>query len=92
MALRKGQGRTKRKSNRAANGSINNGVQGLPRTVLSPQQVAVAFGLLTRALTVDSVLIDKNRNIQFVVGGDINYIEDLLEDLGITLQDLTKLF
>ncbi|MFD1174730.1 hypothetical protein ACFQ3W_00200 [Paenibacillus puldeungensis] len=38
---------------------------------LTPQQLAVITGLLSQALSVDSVLIDKNKNIQIVLGGSL---------------------
>ncbi|BFH71580.1 MAG: hypothetical protein E6230_10620 [Paenibacillus dendritiformis] len=38
---------------------------------LSPQQIAVIVGLLTNALQVDSVLIDRNQAIEIVLVGSI---------------------
>lgn len=36
---------------------------------LSPQSIAVIVGLLTNALDVESVLVDKNKNVQIVLSG-----------------------
>ncbi|MBG9794541.1 hypothetical protein ABD76_19245 [Paenibacillus dendritiformis] len=38
---------------------------------LSPQQIAVIVGLLTNALQVESVLIDRNQAIEIVLVGSI---------------------
>ena len=38
---------------------------------LSPQQLAVVIGLLTNALSVESVLLDKDQTIQIVLEGSI---------------------
>ncbi|QDM44864.1 hypothetical protein FLT43_16275 [Paenibacillus thiaminolyticus] len=38
---------------------------------LSPQQIAVIVGLLTNALQVDSVLLDRNQAVEIVLVGSI---------------------
>jgi hypothetical protein len=38
---------------------------------LSPQQLAVIVGLLTQSLSVDSLLVDKDQNIEIVLGGSL---------------------
>ncbi|PZD96431.1 hypothetical protein DNH61_07945 [Paenibacillus sambharensis] len=64
----------------------------IPRTQLTPQQIAIAFGLLSNALTVNSVLIDRDRNLQFVVTGRLANLELLFKDLGISKNDMLKMF
>lgn len=38
---------------------------------LTPQQLAVITGLLSQALQVDSVLIDKDQKVEIVLGGSL---------------------
>jgi hypothetical protein len=38
---------------------------------LTPQQIAVVIGLLTKALEVNSVLLDKDRRVEIVLEGSI---------------------
>lgn len=50
----------------------------------SPQQLAVMVGLLTKALSVDSVMIDKDQNIEIVLGGSLRkstQMDRLLEEM-----------
>jgi hypothetical protein len=52
---------------------------------LSPQQIAVITALLTNALIVDSVLVDRNQEIEVVLVGSLrrkNKADKLLEELG----------
>ena len=58
-------GGTKRKGA----GKRGTGAASSPR--LSPQQLAVVIGLLTNALSVESVLLDKDQTIQIVLEGSI---------------------
>lgn len=76
MANRK-QSRRKRKS--------RNSVDPALFSKLSPQQIAVIAGLLVNALTVDSVLIDKNKRLQIVLGGTLRRktrLDRLLQEIG----------
>lgn len=38
---------------------------------LTPEQIAVIAALLTNTLSVDSVLLDKDQNVQIVLGGTL---------------------
>ncbi|MBO2942923.1 hypothetical protein JJQ72_02885 [Paenibacillus sp. F411] len=53
---------------------------------LTPQQIAVIAGLLTNALTVDSLLIDKEQRLQIVLGGSLRR-KTRLDQLINELQD-----
>lgn len=59
---------------------------------LTPQQLAVVTGLLTQALSVDSVLIDKDQKIQIVLGGSLRKktkADKLLDELSdVTIGDI----
>ncbi len=59
---------------------------------LSPQQIIVILGLLSNSLFINSVLIDKNQNIQIVVTGTIGQLTDLLKEQNMSFEDLTKMF
>jgi hypothetical protein len=37
----------------------------------TPQQLAVVAGLLSNALSVDSIMIDKDQKIEIVLGGSL---------------------
>ncbi|MFB5673955.1 hypothetical protein ACE3NQ_10900 [Paenibacillus terreus] len=58
---------------------------------LSPQQIAVIAGLLSNALTVDSILVDKDQRLQIVLGGSLrrrSKLDQLLEELdGVSLRE-----
>lgn len=53
------------------NGSQRNGSRKSNSYKLSPQQIAVIAGLLTNALTVESVLIDKDQRIEIILEGSL---------------------
>ncbi|NHN34127.1 hypothetical protein [Paenibacillus agricola] len=67
-----------------------------PFSKLSPQQLAVIVGLLTNALDVDSILIDKDQNIEIVLVGSIRKktkADRIAEELGeISVGDLLEAF
>jgi hypothetical protein len=51
---------------------------------LTPQQIAVIAGLLADALSVDSVLVDKDQNLQIVLTGSLrrrSKLDQLLSEL-----------
>ncbi|WP_174819861.1 hypothetical protein [Paenibacillus koleovorans] len=57
---------------------------------LTPQQIAVVVGLLTNALEVDSILIDRNQRIEIVLEGSfrrktkVDQIAEDLDDVSVT--------
>lgn len=85
--------------NRSSNGN-GNGKNGKKTTSkqpkLSPQQVAVVIGLLTDALDVLSVLVDRDQNIQIVLQGSLRKktkVDQLVDDLGdVSVSDLIEAF
>lgn len=70
----------------------NNNSDPIPRDMLSPQQIAVALGILSNALTIDSVLLDRNQIVQVVVSGSLAELKDFLGELDLTPADLMKMF
>ena len=60
-----------RKNGGKKTGAGANGQGASKNRKLSPQQLAVIVGLLTNALDVESVLLDKDQNIQIVLEGSI---------------------
>lgn len=89
-------GKNSGNSNGNGNGGKNNGspLGGLPLGLgkLTPQQLAVITALLTNALSVDSVLVDKDQTIEIVLSGSLrrkNKTDKLVEELsGITVGEL----
>ena len=67
---------------------------------LSPEQLAVIVGLLTNALTVQSVLLDRDKTVQIVLEGSLRRktrMDRLLEEMkdmsiGELLASLQKQF
>ena len=61
---------------------------------LSPQQIAVIAGLLTNALSVDSVLVDKDQRLQIVLGGSLRRktpLDRLIQELqGNSLKEIIE--
>ncbi|WP_138495866.1 hypothetical protein [Paenibacillus pinistramenti] len=59
---------------------------------LTPQQIAVIAGLLSNALSVDSILIDKDQRLEIVLGGSIKRktrLDELISELGsMNVQDV----
>jgi hypothetical protein len=72
------------------NGKNGNGKNGKKK--LTPAQLAVLAGLLTNALTVDSVMIDKDKKIEIVLAGSLRKatkMDRLLEEMSAeTIGDL----
>jgi hypothetical protein len=60
----------KRSARRIVKVNSENG-NGNGKSKVSPQQLAVIVGLLTQALSVDSILIDKDKNVEIVLGGSL---------------------
>jgi hypothetical protein len=92
----KGNGCVKINGNGNGNGGKINGglVSGLPLGLgkLSPQQLAVITALLSNALIVSSVLVNKDQTIEIVLSGSLrrkNKTDKLVEELsGITVGEL----
>ncbi|MDO7908047.1 hypothetical protein Q5741_16665 [Paenibacillus sp. JX-17] len=63
---------------------------------LSPQQIAVIVGLLANVLDVDSILLDRNQQIQIVLTGSIrkkNKADRIAEELdNISVAELINAF
>lgn len=74
------------------NNEINYDEIETPRNKLTPQQIAIAFGLLANALRVNSVLIDSNQRLQFVVTGSLDEMINYFKDLGLKSEDVFKIF
>ncbi len=59
---------------------------------LSPEQLAVIAALLTNTLSVDSVQLDRDQNVQIVLGGSLRQktkMDRLLDEMsGLTIADL----
>ena len=65
LANRKNGGNKQRGAGANGSGAAKNNLK------LTPQQLAVVVGLLTNALSVESVLVDKDQTIQIVLEGSI---------------------
>ncbi|RUT33529.1 hypothetical protein EJP77_07740 [Paenibacillus zeisoli] len=81
------------------NGSNGNGSNGKKKNApakLSPQQIAVVVGLLTNVLEVNSILLDKDQNIEIVLTGSIRRktkADRIAEELGdVSVADLLDAF
>ncbi|WP_409345823.1 hypothetical protein [Paenibacillus sp. MBLB4367] len=85
-------------SGNGASSSGSNGGNKIPAKLapllgkLSPQQLAVVTALLTNALSVDSILIDKDQNIQIILAGSFRRktrMEHLLREISdFSISDL----
>lgn len=82
-------------SNNTNSGSSGNGGRSCKkkgRSRLSPQQIAVIAGLLANALTVESVLISKDQDIQVLLSGSLRRktkMDQMIEEMsGMSVGDL----
>lgn len=91
------KGKSCNNGKRGKNGNPDKGAPfpaGLPLSLgkLSPQQLAVITALLSNALKVDSVLVDRNKDLQVVLTGTLRRktkTDKLLEELeDINIGDL----
>jgi hypothetical protein len=57
-------------SNETTNGKLTNRKSNHSKR-LTPQQLSVIIGILTQALTVDSIMIDKDKNVEIVLAGSL---------------------
>ncbi|MFB5762513.1 hypothetical protein [Paenibacillus medicaginis] len=78
------------RNNKNANNNNANNKNNPPLiSQLTPQQIAVIAGLLCNALTVDSVLVDKDQRLEIVLSGSLRRrtrLDQLLDELeGTTL-------
>jgi hypothetical protein len=69
--MKRNRGRVLRVSAGNGNDNGNGNGNGNGKRKISPQQLAVVVGLLSQALSVDSVMIDKDQNIEIVLGGSL---------------------
>ncbi|WP_166246474.1 hypothetical protein [Paenibacillus turpanensis] len=82
--------------NGSTNGKNQNGSANgkRPKPRLSPQQLAVIAGLLSNALIVESVLVDKDQQLQIVLSGTLrrkSRTDRLIEELrDVSVGDLIK--
>ncbi|USB33075.1 hypothetical protein [Paenibacillus sp. YPG26] len=79
------------------NGNGSNGKKkSTPPAKLSPGQIAVVVGLLTNVLKVNSILLDKDQNIEIVLTGSIRRktkADRIAEELGdMSVADLMEAF
>ncbi|MVP01344.1 hypothetical protein [Paenibacillus lutrae] len=92
--IKKGNGNGSGNGN--GNGNGKKGKKKASSAQLTPQQIAVVVGLLTNALEVLSVLIDKDQNIQIVLQGSIRKktkADRLAEELDeVSVGDLIEAF
>lgn len=94
-----GGGNGTKGGNGSGNGSNGNGSNGKKKNTpakLSPQQIAVVVGLLTNVLEVNSILLDKDQNIEIVLTGSIRRktkADRIAEELGdVSVADLLDAF
>lgn len=95
MAKRKRADRTSLQKREALLHAISNNQNNgdsIPREALVPQQIAVALGILSNALSINSVLIDRDQIVQIVVTGSLAELKDFLSELELTPADLMKMF
>lgn len=82
---RNGGSDTRNACSKKNNGAGNNKSNGCSEITINPSQILVIAGLLSGALSVESILVDKDQTVEIVVSGSLKRkteLDKMLDEIG----------